>query len=169
MSGVEAVDPELRDAMFRLRLAPTVEHHLQVARAYRRLGIRDAAYDYLSRSLTVNGPDPSVHDALARLWRDWGQPGKGLSHAHQAVYLAPKWPVAQNTLGTLLYRLGQRADARKRFEAAVLLDPLADYALQNLCALALADGRTRDAISLCKQAEAARRGRPSRAFSPESR
>jgi hypothetical protein len=58
---------------------------------------------------------------------------------------------------------------RKRFEAAVLLDPKADYALQNLCALALADGRTLDAISSCRQAEAARRGRPSRLFSSESR
>jgi Flp pilus assembly protein TadD len=169
MSAVESTNPALRDAMLRLMLAPTAAHHLQVARAYRRLGIFDTAHDYLARSLTLNGPDPVVHDAMARLWRDWGQPGRGLSHAYQSVHLAPDWAVGQNTLGTLLYRLGQRADARQRFEAAVRLDPGAAYALENLCTVYMGEGRTRDAITACRQAEAARRRRPSPAIRPESR
>ncbi len=168
MSALESANPQLRDAMLRLLLAPTADHHLQVAQVYRKLGIFDTAHDYLARSLTVNGPDPVVLDALARLWRDWGQPGLGLSHAYQAIQLAPDWPVAQNTLGTLLYRLGHRADARERFEAAVRLDPGAAYALENLCTATLAEGRTRDAIALCRQAEAARRRRPP-VTQPESR
>ncbi|MCC7178307.1 MAG: hypothetical protein IT177_07945 [Acidobacteria bacterium] len=160
MSALESADPELRDAMWRLMLAPTSAHHLQVARAYRRLGIFDTAHDYLARSLTLNGPDPVVHDAMARLWRDWGQPGLGLSHAYQAVHLAPDWAVGQNTLGTLLFRLGHRADARARFEAAVRYDPGAAYALQNLCVAYQAEGRTREAITTCRRADAARRRRP---------
>ena len=47
---------------------------MQVASAYRKIGIFDNAYDYLARSLTLNGPDPAVHDAMARLLRDWGNP-----------------------------------------------------------------------------------------------
>ena len=155
-SSLEVSNADLRDAILRVRLAPTAEHHLQVARVYRRLGILDAAYDYLARSLVVNGPDPAVHDALARQWRDWGQPGIGLSHAYQAIHLAPDWPTAYNTLGTLLYALGQRAEALQRFEDAARLDPDAHYAWRNLCALYQAAGRTREAIAACRQADAAR-------------
>ena len=169
MSAVEGSNPELRDALFRVMLSPTASHHLQVASAYRKIGIFDNAYDYLARSLTLNGTDPAVHDAMARLLRDWGNPGGGLSHAYQAVSLAPEWPVAQNTLGTLLFKLGHRADARTRFEAAVRLDSMAAYALDNLCTLHMAEGRTREAITVCRQAKAAHQFRTSVRTSPESR
>lgn len=169
MSAVESTNPELRDALFRVMLSPTAGHHMQVASAYRKIGIFDNAYDYLARSLTVNGSDPAVHDALARLWRDWGNPGSGLSHAYQAVSLAPDWPVGQNTLGTLLFKLGHRDDARSRFETAVRLDPAAAYALDNLCTLHMAEGRTREAITVCRQAKAARQASPPVQPAPESR
>jgi len=159
MSAVEAFNPQLRDALFRLLLAPSADHHLQVARAYLKIGIFDNAYDYLARSLVLNGPDPAVHDALARLWREWGNPGVGLSHAYQAVSLAPNWAVAQNTLGTLLYVLGDRDAARLRFEQAVQLDPEAAYGLDNLCTLNTADGRAMDAIAFCQRAKTARESR----------
>ena len=83
--------------------------------------------------------------------------------------LAPEWPVAQNTLGTLLFKLGHRADARTRFEAAVRLDSMAAYALDNLCTLHMAEGRTREAITVCRQAKAAHQFRASVRTSPESR
>ncbi len=166
VSSLEATDPALRDALLRVMLAPTAEHHLQVARAYRGAGILDQAHDYLTRSLTVNGPDPVIHDALARLWRDWGNPGLGLADAYRAVYLAPEWPAAHNTLGTLLYKLGLRDEARARFERVVALDPGAAYALDNLCRLSLMDGRTRDAIVQCRQADAVRAGRRPPAADP---
>lgn len=155
-SSLEAIDPGLRDAMFRLRVAPTPTHHVEVARRYRRLGILDTAHDYLTRSLAVNGPDAVVHDQLARLWRDWAQPGAGLAHAYQAIYLAPDWPAARNTLGTLLHAMGRRRDALARFEEVVRLDPEAAYSWQNLCVLYQAEGRTREAIAACHQADATR-------------
>jgi Flp pilus assembly protein TadD len=155
-AAVESTNAELREALLGVMLVPSPAHHMRVARAYRAIGIFDTAYDYLARSLTLNGPDAEVHDAVARLWRDWGQPGNGLSHAYQAVGLAPEWPVAHNTLGTLLFRLGHRGQARARFEFAVTLDPNAAYALANLCTLMLADGDTREAIPVCRRAKAAR-------------
>lgn len=159
-SSLENAHPDLREAVLRLRFAPTPAHHLEVARIYRRLGIFDTAHDYLSRSLTVNGADPAVLDALARLWRDWGDLGQGLSYAHRAVYLAPSWAAAQNTLGTVLFSLGQRTEARKRFELAVNLAPNASWALQNLCLSYQAEGRTREAITACRKADAASRKVP---------
>ena len=156
-SSLEAVRPDLRDALFRLRFAPTVANHIEVARIYRRLGIMDTAYDYLKESLVVNGDDPVAYDALARHWRDWGQPGAGLTDAYRAVSLAPQWSAAHNTLGTVLFALGQRTEARKRFETALGLEPGAPWALQNLCIAYQAEGRTREAITTCRQAAAAAR------------
>jgi len=156
-SSIEAVHPELRDALFALRFAPTVANHIEVARIYRRLGIMDTAYDYLKEGLAVNVNDPVAYDALARHWRDWGQPGEGLTLAYRAVALAPDWSTAHNTLGTLLFALGKRTEARKRFEMALGLQPGAPWALQNLCVAYQAEGRTREAIATCRQAAAAAR------------
>ena len=155
-ASLEATDPRLRTALTNLLIAPTVAHHLAVADAYRRLGIMDDAFDYLTKSLVANGPDSAVYDARARLWRDWGSPDQGLADAHRAVYYAPASAPAHNTLGTLLYRLGQPREAEAQFKEAVSLDPRAWYAYSNLCHVSLALGRTRDAIAQCRQASALR-------------
>jgi Flp pilus assembly protein TadD len=159
-SSLENVDPALRDAMWQLRLAPTPVHYMAVARAYRHLGIMDTAHDFLAQSLTVNGSTPEVLDALSRLWRDWGQLDRALSYSHQAVYLAPEWGVAHNTLGTVLHALGQRTGAREQFEKAAALEPGASWALQNLCLAYQAEGRTKEAITACRRADAAKRQAP---------
>lgn len=149
---LEGSNSGLREALARLQTAPTTGHYLEVADAYVREGVLDRAHDYLTRSLALNGPDAAVYDSLARLWRDWGQPGEGLGHAHRSVYLAPLSPVAHNTLGTVLYRLHRTADARASFTRALELDPKAWYALANLCHLSMAAGDTRAAISQCRRA-----------------
>jgi len=151
-SALESFDPGLRNALALLMIAPTAAHHIGVARAYRQQGIFDQAYDYLTRSLSLNGPEPMVYDARARLWRDWGHPGLGLNDAHRAVYLAPGTAAYHNTLGTLLYGLGQRRDAEDRFQRALALDPDAWYALANLCHVDIVQGKTREAIPLCRRA-----------------
>ena len=157
LDSLETSDPALKEALARLAATPGSEQHLAVAAGYVRRGILDRAYDYLTRSLTLNGPDPAVYDALARLWRDWGQPSEGLPHAYRAVYLDPRSSAAQNTLGTLLYKLGHRADARASFAKAAELDPNAWYAFANLCHVDLATGNTRAAIGECQRATALRK------------
>ena len=156
-ASLEASDPAVRDALANVMLAPTTEHYLEAADAYVKQGVRDRAHDYLTRSLNSNGPDARVYDALARLWRDWGQPGEGLGHAHRAVYLAPDSAVAHNTLGTVLYRLGQIKDAEASFTQALAADPKAWYAMANLCHVSMNTGRTRAAIAQCRRAAALRK------------
>ena len=160
VGALESFDRGLQRALALLAVRPTAERHIDVARAYRRVGIMDHAYDYLTRSLTVNGPNAAVYEELARLWRDWGNPELGLADAHRAVYYAPESPAARNTLGTLLYRLGNAIEAEAQFKAAVALDPNAWYAFANLCHVSLAQGRTRDAIAQCRHAQALRRESP---------
>ena len=157
LDSLEARDPGIKQALAQLAAAPTSEHYVEVAAAYISRGVRDRAYDYLTRSLAINGPNAAVYDALARLWRDWDQPGEGLPHAYRALYLEPKSPVVHNTLGTLLYRLGKRADARASFSRAVQLDATAWYAFANLCHADMAAGNTLAAIDNCRKAAALRK------------
>lgn len=154
--SLESSDRTLLHALVRLASAPTTQNYLDVADAYVRQGVIDRAHDYLTRSLAINGPHPDVYDALARLWRDWGQPGEGLGHAHRAVFLAPQSAAAHNTLGTVLYRLGQFAQAEASFTQALTVDPKAWYAMANLCHLNMKTGGTLIAIAQCQKAAALR-------------
>ncbi len=75
-SAVESTNPALRDALFSLLLAPTAgSPPAGGAAPIAPIGIFDTAYDYLAASLTLNGPGPGGARRVARLWRDWGQPG----------------------------------------------------------------------------------------------
>lgn len=157
LESLEASDPVLRQALAALAATPGSEQYLAVAAGYVRRGVLDRAHDYLTRSIAINGPNVAVYDALARLWRDWGQPGEGLPHAYRAVYLDPRSPIAHNTLGTLLYRLGRPTDARASFARAVELDANAWYALANLCHVDMAAGKKPAAIGECHRAVALRK------------
>lgn len=152
--SLEGSDPDIRQALAHLGAAPTTSQYLDVARAYIKRGVLDRAHDYLNRSLEANGSDAFVYDALARIWRDWGLPAAGLGDAHRAVYLAPRSAIVHNTLGTVLFRLGQREDATASFNRALALDPGAWYALANLCHVNMVAGRTLESIAQCQQATA---------------
>jgi Flp pilus assembly protein TadD len=157
LSTLEASSPELQRAMLALSLQPTTQRYLEAAAAYRKAGVRDRAFDLLSEGLRRDPTDPALHDALARTWRDWGFAERGLSAAHRAVYYAPQSAEARNTLGTVLWALGQRTEARQAFEQVADLDPTAWYAWRNLCEAALAEGRTKDATEMCLRATALRK------------
>jgi Flp pilus assembly protein TadD len=157
LSTLEATSPALQRALLALSLQPTTQRYLEVAAAYRLAGVRDRAFDYLSEGVRRDPTDPALHDALARAWRDWGFADRALSAAHHAVYYAPKSAEARNTLGTVLWALGQRTEARLAFEQASVLNPRAWYAWRNLCEAALTEGRTRDATRMCRRATALRK------------
>src|SRR4029077_877550 len=90
---------------------PSAENHLRVAEEYRRLGILDASATHLGLAISVAPRLAAAHEALARIWRDWGFPERGLGAAYRATFYAPQAASAQNTLGTLLAALGQPDDA----------------------------------------------------------
>ncbi|MEZ5292665.1 MAG: hypothetical protein R2745_16405 [Vicinamibacterales bacterium] len=119
--------------MAALAAHPTPGAFIDVAAAYRGYGVDDRAFDYLQRGLAAFPRDSSLHDALARHWRDWGFPDRALRHAHLAVWYAPDSAAALTTLGTVLWALSDRVDAADAFEHAFDRAPDADYTRYNRC------------------------------------
>lgn len=152
LQTAEQWDAALGAALARLDESAATDSLLDVAEAYRRVGIGDKAADYYSQVLLADPRSAAAYDGLARVWRDGGFPGIGLAEAYRAVYHAPASPEAQNTLGTLLQALGALGPARERYERAIALGPGAAYALANLCGLELTDGKPERAAAACEQA-----------------
>jgi tetratricopeptide (TPR) repeat protein len=131
----ESSDPALGRVLRALGTHPTASAERDVAAEYRRLRIYDRAYTHLEKARALEPRNAGVFDDLARTWRDAGAPALALPDAWRAVFFAPKSAEAHNTLGTVLFALGDVAQARQQFEAAVALAPEAEYARRNLCVL----------------------------------
>ncbi len=152
VATAESSTPGLAQALRDLESAHTAAAHRRVAEAYYRAGILDQAHDQFARAAQLDPADGSAYEGMARIWRDYGTPGLGLGDAHRATYYLPDSPQAHNTLGTLLFALGRLGDARVEFERALRLAPGADYALGNLCYVAVAEGRGDEAVAVCRRA-----------------
>jgi tetratricopeptide (TPR) repeat protein len=137
--------------------SPTAEAHRQVALEYRRLGVLDQAHAHFTKAVEFDPNDATSLDSLARIWRDWGFPERGMADAQRAVRLVPRSASAANTVGTLFEASGQAFQAREWYKRAVRLDPNASYALNNLCYVAIMLSQP-DAIALCQRALAAAPG-----------
>ena len=101
---VEGADPRLAAALLVEAVLPTADNHLQVAEEYRRLGIFDSAHARLDRAVEKEPRLGRAHEGLARLWRDWGLPERGLGAAYRAASYDPRSATAQNTPGTIWTR-----------------------------------------------------------------
>ena len=147
---LERQDRGLSDATAALEAAPTAEHHRQVAYAYRRLGVLDAAFEHFSDALRLYPKDALALDGRARIWRDWGLPQIGLGDAYRAASYAPSSAVPLNTLGTLFYHLGRMIEARDAFERALVREPGAAYAQRNLCEVLRLESENLATIPACQ-------------------
>ena len=149
---IENTDRRLTAALLADAVRPSADGALQVAEEYRRLGLLDSAHDWLVRALEKDPRSAAVHEALARIWRDWRMPDTGLAHAYRAVHFAPSSASASNTLGTLLDALGRWDEAQEAYQQALALDREAAWALNNLCYLAFRRGRLEEARAHCEAA-----------------
>jgi tetratricopeptide (TPR) repeat protein len=148
---LESTDPRLQTALLKLAVSPTADAQRHVALEYRRLGVLDTAYEHFAAAVKLEPNDALSHDALARIWRDWGVPQRGLANALRAVAADPKSAAAANTLGTLYQALGSFDEAKRWYSRAAALDSKAWYAVNNLC---YAQILTREAYAIltCKRA-----------------
>ena len=152
---LEASRPSLRDIAKSRATQPSADNERRLADEYLAQGVLDAAFDHFQAALRLDAHDAHSSENIARIWRDWGFSNRGLSSAYRAVYRQPRSASSQNTLGTLLLKLGQIDAARVRFERAHQLDPDAAYPLNNLCYLLLGSGRPGEAVEMCRAAATA--------------
>ena len=129
---VESMHPELTASLAALRAAPSAAAHLRVGLAYQRVLVLDLAIEHFDDALKMNARMAAAYDARARVWREWGLLGPAVGDAHRAVFFAPRWAGARNTLGTILTGLGDRASAAAAYRCAVQLEPAAAWARLNL-------------------------------------
>ncbi len=151
---LERGNKTLSAARLRQQTMPSLDNARALAQEYVAAGVLDAAFDHFRAALLFDPHDVPSLDGLARIWRDWGYLQTALPLAYQAVYWAPESAAAQNTLGTLLLRLGVTDAAGTRFEIARALEPSASYPLNNLCFLELQRGNPEAAVALCRGAAA---------------
>jgi tetratricopeptide (TPR) repeat protein len=130
--SLEATDAALVAALRDLQARKSAPRHVAVADAYRRLGVLDLAVEHYEAATLLDHRAAAAYDGLARVWRDVRRPDFGLPEATRAVHYAPGSPEALNTLGTVLFALGDLVEARRAFEKALAIDPSAEYARHNL-------------------------------------
>jgi Tfp pilus assembly protein PilF len=149
---LESTNASLAAAVAELKAHPTAENYIVVGMEYERLGVLDAADTALEKALKLDHHSSAANEGLARVWRDWGLPQQGLGYAYRAVSAAPQSASAHNTLGTLLFTLGDPEAARTHFDKALALDTSAAYALNNLCYVAFMLGDAGPAVTRCTEA-----------------
>lgn len=149
---LESTNSRLATALAALTRRPTAQAFVDVGNEYTRLGVLDEAETNFRQALKIDFHFSPAAEGLARVWRDWGLPQYGLADAYRAVAFAPRSASAENTLGTLLFALGNPDAARTHFEKASTLDPTAVYALNNLCYVAFTLGDGGRAASRCGEA-----------------
>lgn len=147
---LESQDQRLAAALLAVNIAPRAGTYRQLGHEYRRLGVLDKAHEHFSHAVKLDPTDATSHDALARIWRDWGTAPLGLGDAYRAVHYAPRSAAAANTLGTLLQASGFIEDAKAWYARALQLDESAWYALNNLCYASILTGE--EAINTCQAA-----------------
>ena len=130
---LEAFSPSLAASLQRQTAEPTLLNEERLGFDYLAAGVLDTAYDHFQAALRLDPRDAAANDAIARIWRDWNFPASALPYAYRAAFWSPESASVQNTLGTVLLKLGQIDAARSRFERARTLDPTAVYPLNNLC------------------------------------
>lgn len=152
LPSIESTDDRLKAALAALKSDPSAVNYITAGSEYHRLGVYDKAETNFQHALQMDSKSWPAADGIARVWRDWGFPQWGLPYAYRAVSGAPRSAVTQNTLGTLLFALGEPEAARTRFQNAVTLDPKAAYAQNNLCYVAFMLGEGEPAIGHCAKA-----------------
>lgn len=149
---LESTHANLATELAALKHHPTAAGYIAVAEVYARLGVLDEAETDFARALHLDPHSAVASEGMARVWRDWGLPQFGLPYAYRAVSYAPRSASAENTLGTLLFALGDPAAAQDYFRSATERDPKAVYALNNLCYVSLMLGQGGPAVARCTEA-----------------
>jgi len=105
------------------------------------------ARDAITEALRLDPDDPSVHHALAVLYRDTGRPREAIEEAQAAIRLQPDFDLAHAVLGDLFAEGGDRAQAEAEYKRAIALRPGYWSHHLGLGVFYFTNGRIEDAIT----------------------
>jgi tetratricopeptide (TPR) repeat protein len=114
----------------------------------------------LREVVTANASDLEAYDLLGRLYISQGQADRAVAE-YQALAAKSKAPAGALTMIGLIHESrGDRAAAKKQYEAVLAIDARSGVAANNLAWMYAEDGRVDDAIRLATVATEELRGRP---------
>lgn len=100
---------------------PSSDELLLLAKAGANLGRLDEAADWCERATGKNKLHAQAYYLLATIRQEQGKIDEALSALHRVIYLAPDFPLAHFTLGSLLRQVGKRQEAAKYLRTALRL------------------------------------------------
>lgn len=136
-----------------LRLNPAYTRaHLNLARAFARLGRYGDAIAEFQRSLALDRDNGQAEAELADAFMQEGRAADALPHWQAALREAPNWAQGYCSLGYALFMSGRIQSAVSAYRAAVRLDPKSAPAWDGLGNALLAGGNPSGAIDACERA-----------------
>jgi len=125
-------------------------------------GDLETALGFYQRNVELTPYDAAAYQALAEfcIRYNYSLNDIGLEAARQAVMLAPRSPGALDTLGQILYRLGDRLNAERFFRRALEAEDTYPPALLHLGIIYLERGDTAQALTHLRRANDLAPGTP---------
>ncbi len=125
-------------------------------------GDLETAVGFYQRNVALRPYDAAAYQALAEfcIRYNYSLNEIGLAAARQAVMLAPHSPGALDTLGQILYRLGDRLNAARFFRRAIERDAAYPPALLHLGIIYLEQGDSGQALTHLRRASELAPGTP---------
>jgi tetratricopeptide (TPR) repeat protein len=129
-----------------------IDGYLHLARGALERDEMRIAIDAIERGLALNPNSVSLTILNAIRFRHCKDTARAVAWAEKAVAMAPWHPGALNTLGFALAEADRKDEAKRAFEEARALDPMAAHTASTAAAVAFQDNRFADAEQLALQA-----------------
>ncbi len=116
------------------------------------LGHADKALDWLEQAARLNPARAEVFTNLGNAYRANNEPVQAAAAYQRAIDLDAAHVEARSQWAGLAFDAGRLADARRAWEAAAVVDPAWPGVMRGLGAVAVREGRPRDALPYLQQA-----------------
>ena len=117
-----------------------------------KLGHADKAVDWLGQAARLNPASAEIFTNLGNAYRASNEPVKAADAYRRGMELDAAHVEARSQWAGLAFDAGRLVDARRAWEAAAVVDPAWPGVLRGLGAVAVREGRPRDALPYLQQA-----------------
>jgi tetratricopeptide (TPR) repeat protein len=130
-----------------IQVLPRNDHELEIlTEDFRKKGLADDAVGYETMLQTHRDDALLLHDDLAAIYSELGQPDRAVAHLRASILVSPRSAAAHYNLALALARANHFAGAIGEYSEALNIDPTLGRAHFNLARLLDRLGRTSDAL-----------------------